>query len=1056
VPNVERYEVVIDPPGVSPPGRTPIYLNRPPFAIGGEGRGINWGTAEAKQYEAETRYGQVPADWRLPNRVIEIPLLLGAGRETSEQEEEEARRMLSERVGLLQREGGVLLRQRQGKVVNLVPTPTFTYGTGSWGRWSINVSAGRATLTAFEGWHGARTASTSLLVQSYLESLARSGEPGELGCVSPAFSVSGASFLSVRARVYLHPASSGTLVFRALFYNALGVELPLEAAHMLVSPGNEAEVVFAGPTAIAVPAQAATCRLFFAAAFTGGGESASFFLDEIQALTGTVLPPYADGDSPVASWEGTPGASATRSSTPLYADIVDAALTAPDVYGEGGGVEPGVVLRLTCRPDFYGAPRTLVRDRRVRAIGAVPLALKGLCAAGSAVWGTTAHSVVRLDSLGAYEQTVTTSTLAGPVAGYAAIEIYAVANNSSGAPRVVVPFNPHVGTPLPEAPANIVSLAAAPGHLFAVVSEAPYLAQFIFSENKWTPHPVQPPAQPTWVAYRACGPTIEGRPTGQLFVGTASAIYMLDAGARAWVQVAAYKAVQVAAGPPGIAYLEAVPGTPQLALAGNGSPTEALASFPTSVEGIAINDEGRLFAAAEEVGGTTTIYAVEPDIYARIASGFSARTFLTPVPVGGDVPQRGELTVVPQSFNLLYGLRRPAQPGIKNAAIIPATALNRMGSAGAGVLFGSPGCALVFTPPTAPPFAPMCELVVFGASGESLPFTHGGSFAVWALVEPNGATLRLSWWRGRHPPGGATALPPVAPGTTSGPQWVRLGVIRNPGGLAWSGRIEAYGPHEVSLNALAIQPLDNSAGVLSVPQLAPVGAVEAAPVYGVWNERSLGGGPEWTAGTERSWTVSVTAAGETGYLAVAYRVAAPYPTNFLRLVLCYVGFSRSSKVTPKLLWRINGGAWKATQAVVSELSPSRYVLEFEALSVSEEEGDAILEVAFAFTTTEAGTLTVTPVGLVEVRSASQLPFASSLTLSASGAFTRGEATAAPTPTPGPEGDLLRLQPSGATAEVLVIGLREGTVLPGGAPSYAPGGLPEVSSLVVYPSYATRP
>ena len=38
----------------------------------------------------------------------------------------------------------------------------------------------------------------------------------------------------------------------------------------------------------------------------------------------------------------------------LYADVVDAQLTVPDVWGEGGGYEPGVTLTLICLPDFYG------------------------------------------------------------------------------------------------------------------------------------------------------------------------------------------------------------------------------------------------------------------------------------------------------------------------------------------------------------------------------------------------------------------------------------------------------------------------------------------------------------------------------------------------------------------------------------------------------------------------------------------------------------------------------------------------------------------------------
>ena len=38
----------------------------------------------------------------------------------------------------------------------------------------------------------------------------------------------------------------------------------------------------------------------------------------------------------------------------LYADVVDAQLTVPDAWGEGGHFEPGVTLTLICLPDFYG------------------------------------------------------------------------------------------------------------------------------------------------------------------------------------------------------------------------------------------------------------------------------------------------------------------------------------------------------------------------------------------------------------------------------------------------------------------------------------------------------------------------------------------------------------------------------------------------------------------------------------------------------------------------------------------------------------------------------
>ena len=38
----------------------------------------------------------------------------------------------------------------------------------------------------------------------------------------------------------------------------------------------------------------------------------------------------------------------------LYADVVDAQLTVPDAWGEGGHFEPAVTLTLICLPDFYG------------------------------------------------------------------------------------------------------------------------------------------------------------------------------------------------------------------------------------------------------------------------------------------------------------------------------------------------------------------------------------------------------------------------------------------------------------------------------------------------------------------------------------------------------------------------------------------------------------------------------------------------------------------------------------------------------------------------------
>lgn len=43
-----------------------------------------------------------------------------------------------------------------------------------------------------------------------------------------------------------------------------------------------------------------------------------------------------------------------QSGDPMYADVVNATLTMPDVWLETGGVQPDVMLTLECLPDFYG------------------------------------------------------------------------------------------------------------------------------------------------------------------------------------------------------------------------------------------------------------------------------------------------------------------------------------------------------------------------------------------------------------------------------------------------------------------------------------------------------------------------------------------------------------------------------------------------------------------------------------------------------------------------------------------------------------------------------
>jgi len=107
-----RFGVVLDPPAMAP-GRAELDLNNGAIRTeGGEGKGIDWGEAAVKAYLAEQQYGESATDYRVPNRIISIPLLLGAKDGGSQAEQETARRTLAQKVALFQRQGGVLMRKR--------------------------------------------------------------------------------------------------------------------------------------------------------------------------------------------------------------------------------------------------------------------------------------------------------------------------------------------------------------------------------------------------------------------------------------------------------------------------------------------------------------------------------------------------------------------------------------------------------------------------------------------------------------------------------------------------------------------------------------------------------------------------------------------------------------------------------------------------------------------------------------------------------------------------------------------------------------------------------
>lgn len=112
------WKVTLD-PGAAYEGtgieRAELSLNSGPILI--EQAGADFGEAAIEAYMAQEKYGNAPVSYRVPNRTVTIPL--GIGMKGTVAEAQEARRHLEQKVGLLQREGGVLLREREGNATFL-------------------------------------------------------------------------------------------------------------------------------------------------------------------------------------------------------------------------------------------------------------------------------------------------------------------------------------------------------------------------------------------------------------------------------------------------------------------------------------------------------------------------------------------------------------------------------------------------------------------------------------------------------------------------------------------------------------------------------------------------------------------------------------------------------------------------------------------------------------------------------------------------------------------------------------------------------------------------
>ena len=100
--------IVLDPSEVAT-ARTELDINSGAIQVRAEG--VTWGNAEIQAYMSQQQRGESPVDFRIPNRQIEIPLVMqSAGTVTFAQ----ARSALASKVARIQQEGGHLKRVTSG------------------------------------------------------------------------------------------------------------------------------------------------------------------------------------------------------------------------------------------------------------------------------------------------------------------------------------------------------------------------------------------------------------------------------------------------------------------------------------------------------------------------------------------------------------------------------------------------------------------------------------------------------------------------------------------------------------------------------------------------------------------------------------------------------------------------------------------------------------------------------------------------------------------------------------------------------------------------------
>jgi hypothetical protein len=118
--------------------------------------GPDWGDAAIEQFLADIESGSLPVDFRIPNRTVQIPLLLLKSRSGTAYTFDQVRRRLQQKAALFQRKGGWISRTTSAGTVyaDVIGATLKLGGSSAQALWGIDADA-ILTLTCLPDWYGA-------------------------------------------------------------------------------------------------------------------------------------------------------------------------------------------------------------------------------------------------------------------------------------------------------------------------------------------------------------------------------------------------------------------------------------------------------------------------------------------------------------------------------------------------------------------------------------------------------------------------------------------------------------------------------------------------------------------------------------------------------------------------------------------------------------------------------------------------------------------------------------------------------------------------------------